>query len=338
MNQRRVATLLLTTLCIGCQPSARPAQIAPQTDSHSFEFALIGDNPYPPEHVPKFERLIEDVNGHKNLQWVLHVGDIRSTAQSPCSDKIIQGRFNLYQGFDAPFIFTPGDNDWFDCGTTLAGGFDETERLSFLRETFYPEPTQTTGGRTLTVETQATDPQFPAMVENALWEHHGIVFATIHLIVLTGNESTELIKMQSELMDAALAWIDRAFERATAINSPGLFLAMQADPWVVSGNPPVVNLLCEGCLAPRPGLERLYGPIAKATIAFGRPVVLATGDTHIFRVDKPLREPETGRVINNFTRVEAFGFPSVHWVHVSVSLDEREVFTIRQRVIDSNIN
>ena len=145
MNQLRVATLLFTTLCIGCQPSARPAQIAPQTDSHSFEFALIGDNPYPPEHVPKFERLIEDVNGHKNLQWVLHVGDIRSTAQSPCSDKIIQGRFNLYQGFDAPFIFTPGDNDWFDCGTTLAGGFDETERLSFLRETFYPEPTQTTG-------------------------------------------------------------------------------------------------------------------------------------------------------------------------------------------------
>ncbi|HBO90892.1 MAG TPA: hypothetical protein DD460_09085, partial [Acidobacteria bacterium] len=60
--------------------------------------------------------------------------------------------------------------------------------------------------------------------------------------------------------------------------------------------------------------------------------------THIFRVDKPLRERETGRVIDNFTRVEAFGFPSVHWAHVTVNLDEREVFTIRQRVIDSNIN
>ena len=309
-----------------------------QSAATAFEFALLGDNPYPPEHIPKFERLIDDVNADPDLRWVIHVGDIRSTPRSPCSDEVIRGRFELYQRFDAPFIFTPGDNDWFDCGTAAGGSFDEAERLAFLRRTFYPAADRTTGGRPFGVESQSADPRFQAFVENAMWVRDGIVFATIHLIPIFGRVSTELARMQAELMDAALVWIERAFARAAELDSPGLFLAMQADPWVVSGLPLVVGQLCVLCLEPRPGLERLYEPLAEATMAFGRPVVLAVGDTHVFRVDKPMLAPGTSLPVDNFTRVEVFGYPRVHWVHVTVDRDDPEVFTFRQRVIAENID
>src|SRR5262245_65826794 len=47
---------------------------------------------------------------------------------------------------------------------------------------------------------------------------------------------------------------------------------------------------------------------------FGKPVALAHGDTHFFRVDKPLRFASDQRVYENFIRVETFGSPHLRWV------------------------
>ena len=77
-------------------------------------------------------------------------------------------------------------------------------------------------------------------------------------------------------------------------------------------------------------------------LAFGKPVVLLHGDTHFFRVDKPLfRSTEAGpknlgRQIENFTRVETFGFPEAHWVSVLVDLDDPHVFTFKEQIVDKN--
>ena len=50
------------------------------------------------------------------------------------------------------------------------------------------------------------------------------------------------------------------------------------------------------------------------TRTFGKPVVLAHGDSHYFRIDKPLPQPTGGNPdgnrttrLTNFTRVETFG-------------------------------
>jgi hypothetical protein len=55
------------------------------------------------------------------------------------------------------------------------------------------------------------------------------------------------------------------------------------------------------------------------TLKFGNAVVLAHGDSHFFRVDKPLPCPNADghrrSSLVNFTRVENFGSPDVHWVH-----------------------
>jgi hypothetical protein len=300
--------------------------------AQAHEFALFGDNPYRPEGVPKVEALIEDVNQRGELRWVIHVGDTKGGGQ-PCSDDFLRSRFELYQNFAAPFVFTPGDNDWYDCVRDSAGGWDAYERLDFLRGLYFPQPGLTTGGRTMEVRPQSSDPEYPEFVENVRWEHGGVVYATVHLVGLTrapedGGASTRRV-------EAATAWIARAFETAREQGSAGVFIATQVDPWVVWGLPPLVRQICVPCLMPRPGLEPLYALLTDESSAFPGQVVLAVGDTHIFRVDKPLYRTD-GSLVQNFTRVETFGDPLVHWVRVSVDPDTRSVFTFHQELVPGN--
>ena len=99
------------------------------------QFALIGDNPYQDYNFPKYERLIDDINS-RTLQWVLHVGDMKAGGAT-CSDENLKAIKRINQRFEAPFIVTPGDNDWFDCARQSAGAFDRRERLDMLREIFF---------------------------------------------------------------------------------------------------------------------------------------------------------------------------------------------------------
>jgi len=144
-----------------------------QTPDQGHEFAVFGDNPYSPETVPKVQALIGDVNGRSNLEWVIHVGDTKGGRE--CQDGIYRSRFDLYQGFLIPFVFTPGDNDWFDCAPERDGGFDKYERLNHLRSLYFPEPGQTTGGRSMAVRTQSSEPGYEDFVENVMWVHGDVV-------------------------------------------------------------------------------------------------------------------------------------------------------------------
>jgi hypothetical protein len=296
------------------------------------EFALFGDSPYWPESVARVENLIDDVNERTDLKWVIHVGDIKGGPQ-PCTDGLLRSRFDLYQGFAVPLLYTPGDNDWFDCVREAAGGYDEYERLDYLRSVFFPEPTRTTGGKSMQVRSQSSEPGYSQFVENAMWIHGDVVYATIHLIGLT-REPTDP-EVAAHRMDAAIAWITEAFTVAQDSGSAGVFIATQADPWMVWGLPIVMRRVCEPCLEPRAGLERLSPLLVRESTAFGRPVVLAVGDTHIFRVDKPLYRDD-GSLVENFTRVETFGEPNVHWVRVKVDPRDRAVFSFHQELVPGN--
>src|SRR5439155_12905748 len=71
------------------------------------------------------------------------------------------------------------------------------------------------------------------------------------------------------------------------------------------------------------GFQTFLQALRDDTTAFQKPVVLVYGDSHYFRIDKPLLD-EQGRRLENFTRVETFGDNSanglndVHWVKVLV--------------------
>ena len=76
--------------------------------------------------------------------------------------------------------------------------------------------------------------------------------------------------------------------------------------------------------------------------AAGRPVLFAHGDTHYFRVDKPLfwtgaaAPGERGRQLENFTRLEVFGFPEAHWIRIVVDPADPGVFSFKAEIVESN--
>jgi hypothetical protein len=77
--------------------------------------------------------------------------------------------------------------------------------------------------------------------------------------------------------------------------------------------------------------------LEQETVAFGKPVVYVHGDTHIFRVDKPLFGSTSRRSIENFTRVATFGYPDTHWVRAVVDPQDPHVLSFRQEIVKENL-
>lgn len=294
-----------------------------------LQFALIGDGPYSPIGEEVAARMIDDINARENIDWVVHLGDTKGGSQS-CSDELLQSRFELFERFSMPFLLTLGDNDWFDCVREAAGSYDDYERLAFVRDLFYPDPTVSTGGRTMTVRSQALESTYTEYVENRMWEQGGAVFATVHLIAIT-RPPTDSTTAQRRL-DAAGDWVRTAFKTARESGTAGVFLATQVDLWPVSAPREFYGEACRLCGQPAPGLTPFYEVLAEEAAVYDGQVVVAVGDTHVFRVDKPLRGPD-GAVLQNVTRVEGFGEPNLHWVRVEVDPKERQVFTFYQEFL-----
>ncbi|MDE2999925.1 MAG: ankyrin repeat domain-containing protein [Gemmatimonadota bacterium] len=303
----------------------------------TFSFALIGDVPYADADSIRFARLIDRVNEDDDVQWVIHAGDIKRGGQ-PCTDAVLEGRLERFNRFDDPFILTPGDNDWTDCHRKTAGRFDPLERLRKLRSLFYPRAGMTLRKRAMRVESQASLPEYSEFVENVRWERAGVHFATIHIVgsrnglaAFQRRDSTEVgaVPVRTERHDAAverrtragIAWIRHAFAVAGE-SGKGLFLALHA----------AMGLKQKPAPDP-PHFQAVLDVLREETERFGRPVVLANGDSHYFRIDKPLRRKGPGRRLSNFTRVETFGASDVHWIEVTVDPASENVFSFEQRIV-----
>lgn len=294
-----------------------------------LQFALIGDGPYSPIGEEVAARMIEDINARDHMAWVIHLGDTKGGSQS-CSDALLQSRFDLFQQFSIPFLLTPGDNDWFDCVREAAGSYDDYERLAFTRKLFYPDPAVSTGGQAMPVRSQALESTYTEFVENRMWEQGGAVFATVHLVAITRAPTDSTVAQRR--LDAASDWVRTAFKTARESGAAGVFLATQVDLWPVSSPQEFYGEACRLCGQPAPGLAPFYDVLAEESAAFEGQVVIAVGDTHVFRVDKPLRGTN-GAVLQNVTRVEGFGEPNLHWVRVEVDPAERQVFTFYQEFV-----
>ncbi|MCH7490102.1 MAG: hypothetical protein IID05_05345 [Gemmatimonadetes bacterium] len=79
----------------------------------------------------------------------------------------------------------------------------------------------------------------------------------------------------------------------------GIVIAMHADP----GFQAPVDDTYRQAYEPFPEL------LEQAVEQFGGPVLLVHGDGHEYLVDRPLVRRTTGRVLENFTRLQVFGSP-----------------------------
>jgi hypothetical protein len=307
-------------------------------------FALLGDVPYGTAEEPKFERVIAAINASPSVRLVVHTGDVKQGSER-CDDAVFAKRFAQYQRFEMAFIVTPGDNDWTDCHRTNNGGYLPTERLARFRQVFYPQPGLTTGQRPFAVATQAAQPAFRDYVENVMWSFAGTTMATLHVVGSNNNldpwnqidpSDSYLTPRADRLAEfaareaAALAWIDAVFDQAEAARSAGVMIAMQANP--------AFELLASA--QQRQGFNKVLERLGQRAQTFGKPVLLAHGDSHYFRLDKPLVRPVAGggsAMLENFTRVENFGSPSVHWVEIGVDPRDPGVFRVTPHIVAGNV-
>ena len=290
------------------------------------QFALIGDSPYVQENLPKYERMIERINETQDIDWVVHLGDMKSGI-SNCRDEDLLKLYELNQQFVAPLVLTPGDNDWFDCKREIAGGWNRLDRLGKLREIFYTEQPA------LPLVSQGGSGLFGDFVENVYWQNAGVVFAAVHLTGISGEEGG--IDLHNDIQNAAIEWLDRIFHEARAINAAGVFLATQADIYPFSGDRGWLTAECPACVGVRRYYESFHQALLRHAREYEKPILLAVGDTHIFRVDKPLYDGDD--LVEHFTRVEGFGEDNIHWVRIVVRPETSQVFEIHQEIIPENI-
>ena len=309
-----------------------------------FTIALIGDLPYSEAKNIEAKNLMDDLNAHEELAFVIHDGDFKG-GKVPCNDAIYADRLATFQNSTHPLFFIFGDNEWTDCHRSEAGSYSPFERLGLLRRLFANFSEQNSFGKTkLPLVRQSTD--FP---ENVSWFYHDVLFVGLHMPGSNNGLDTAIqyakqAKTEYAARNAAnLAWLHEAFALAVQKHSLGIFITIQAHPWDLI---PAERLT---------GYEDFLVALERETRAFKKPVVLVHGDSHYFRIDKPLPSALPSQVQNtalpfilpveseeprltNFTRVETFGHPNSHWVKVTIDQNNPNLFSFEAMIVKKNRN
>jgi hypothetical protein len=320
--------------------------------------AVYGDSPYgtTPTDTAELDAspaFIESINADPDVSRVLHVGDIHSGKQY-CKQAYDQAIYDLWARFADPLVYTPGDNEWTDCHKAAEGGGtynantntidyvldangnpvdyakgDPIANLALIRSIFFARPGFTLGAERKHVFSQGqffdrAHPSDANYVENVLWEESRLLFVTINLPGGSNNDNDvwygapgQTPEQAQEIVDrtgADLRWLDTAFSVAGATHAKGIVIAAQADMW----DP-------EKGAAHQAAYEPFVQSVASHTTAFGKPVLMFNGDSHVFLSDNPLSPLDPlsfmhpGYDVPNFHRIVVHGstFP-LEWLRLTV--------------------
>lgn len=323
-------------LLAGCS-SLGPVAEQGASQAARITFAVIGDLGYTPDEEPAVANVLADIDRDAALAFVVHVGDLSAPRYS-CANELRARRLAQFQASAHPLIFTPGDNDWTDCHAPAVKSADPLERLENLRRAFFPSDA-TLGQRrfALARQSQGPDARLGKYRENARWDIAGVTFLTLHVVASNNGlgRTPEGDAEYAERNEANIAWLKQGFAHAKASGSRAVVVMQQANLFPefspFPGNPKKTS-----------GLSGIRAHLRSESKAFGKPVALLHGDSHYFRIDKPLsplrvRNQPVVTELENFTRVETFGSPYSHWVHVTIDPQDPNVFTFRQRIVAANV-
>jgi Calcineurin-like phosphoesterase len=284
--------------------------------SHTYSFALIGDQQYNAAEEALFPDLLDTIS-RDTLAFVVHLGDFKAGSNAPCTDALYVQRRNEFNRSKHPLILLPGDNDWVDCRRPSNGSYQPLERLNKLREIFYASP-ETLGKNKLSVMRQsdvfAADPILSRYSENMLWVQGGVVYATLNIQGSNDNKGFDAAnnREQAERTEANIAWLKHAMISAKSDDIAGLAIFLQANPGFEESTASVQ----------KSAFNDFLRAFDAAAVAFGKPILFAHGDSHQFRVE-PYLSPVDKRPILNVTRVEGYGSPFVNWIKITVDANNR---------------
>ena len=276
----------------------------------------MGDSPYYIWEEWRYRHVLRSLD-ENDLAFVVHVGDIW---WHPCTDEKYRKTLAELDNLRHPVIYTPGDNEWFDCWEQGSGAFAPQERLARLRTIFYNRPPALDGVR-----------QGGEFVENARWQYRGYQFATVHLIgswngmqPFPGRTPADDAAMKRRV-DADIAWMHETFAEAARTNAKGVVIGFHAN---LALDTPLGHLS-------RSWYDPFTVALEEEVERFGRPVLIVQGDDHEYIVDSTLVNRRTGKRLENFTRMQVPGSPDVGWVRVTVAPDVKSPFSFENHVIPS---
>lgn len=278
--------------------------------AQGFDFVAFGDQPYGADLAvgPAYRKLLALID-EREPPFAIHVGDFKDGSATRCTDAEFARQRAYFDTLHTALVYTPGDNDWFDCRRQ---GDDPLERLARLRQMFFGRP-ESLGRRPIAVERQADRmPPYRAAVENLRWVYQEVVFATVHTIgPLDGFDGrTNAVHANArERQAAAAAWLRDSFALAQAQQCRAVVIATQADPisWRLGRQQPTIQ----------PEFVPVIGVLSALARQAGVPVLLIHGDSHEYTADQPFTDP-AGRPIANLWRLEVPGHPRMHAVSVHV--------------------
>ncbi len=283
-----IATVALALLVSTAVPAHAAPGSADAPNDESFSFAVIGDVPYGSAQIARFPAMVSELNEQDELRFVAHVGDIKA-GSAQCTDDYFAAIKAQFDRFEAPLVYTPGDNEWVDCHRTNNGSYDPLERLDALRSVFFADP-----GTTLGANMPVTVPD-PSLPENVTFGAQRVAFSVLNIqgsnnslmpwtgLGLTEPTTAQLQEVASRTA-ADVAQLERTFADAKRTNARAVVIMAQADmfdpfllqlgaaehPELVSGFRPIVEALAEGARE------------------FGGEVYLFNGDSHVYTDDSPL--------------------------------------------------
>ncbi|SJM90852.1 conserved hypothetical protein [Crenothrix polyspora] len=283
-------------------------------------------------------------NVGSNVAFSIFDGDIKD-GSSFCDDSQYTNAIDRFNLFKKPLMYIPGDNEWTDCHRTNNDGYNNLERLTHIRQVMFNTP-YSFGQKKMKLEHQGA--LAGDYAENTRWTRGKVVFVGLNMPgsnnnkVNTDSECTNKSARSLEdckadnaeylARDAAnIAFLKESFQKAKASKARGLVITIQGDP---SFDLPETESFNERSLPGFDGFTNFLTVLADETGKFGGEIVLVHGDVHFFKIDKPL--VDQAHLVKNFTRVETFGSPNVHWIKVSVNPYSRNLFTFEPMMVSGN--
>jgi hypothetical protein len=327
---------LAATACAGPNDHGHAA-----SDASAFSFGLWGDMPYKKAgDDPKLPAVLASINT-SNIAFSIYDGDIKD-GSSKCTDDVYTDALKMFGEMKKPVVYVPGDNEWTDCHRLNNGGMDTLERLANIRKVMFPS-TDSLGQTAMPLEHQGK--LGAKFVENTRFSHGDITFVGINMpgsnnnMVMTAKECSNKSARTPAQCDAANAeylerdgmnvtWLSESFAQAKAKNARGLVLVVQADPGF---DLPETEEFDESTQPQFVGYRHFMSKLAEQTKDFKGEVLFVHGDTHFFKLDKPLADPT--HLLPNFTRLQTFGSPSLHWVKVTVSPSSASLFQVEPVIV-----
>jgi hypothetical protein len=206
---------------------------------------------------------------------------------------------------------------------------DPLANLALVRSIFFPRPGWSLGKHPRRVRSQAQHferrhPADAVFVENVMWEASDVLFVALNLPGGSNNDtdvwyaaptaSPAQLAETAERTAADLRWLDAAFARAREARARAVLIQLQADMWDNEKGP-----------AHQAAYEPIVASIASHTLAFGRPVLLINGDSHVFRSDNPLAASDPlnfmhpGYDVPNFHRLIVHGSTlPLEWLRLTI--------------------